>query len=352
MFKVGVFPGKFYPPHRGHLTAILKASTQCAKLYVVVCANAELESHFTIAGNIQPITLNDRVRWLSIELRNFSHIKVVGMEEKGVPIYPYGWKEWSILLNKTITEEFQAIFGSDSYKQKEGYTDHFPNVEYVLADEERERVKISATEIRANPYKYWDFILGAARPHFAKRILIAGTESCGKTTLTTLLAKYYNTAWTEEEGRYYSARHLGGNESTFVPEDFFNICADQRRVEDHALRSANRLVFFDTDAVITQYYCEMYTGCRNPKIDSFIDESRYDIVLYLVPDVEWVDDGLRFKGEQAERNRLNEKLYQMYCDYGFFPKMYTLSGTYEERLTAALKICDNALKKGGTYEFK
>ncbi|MDX1392527.1 MAG: adenylyltransferase/cytidyltransferase family protein, partial [Rheinheimera sp.] len=31
--KTGVFPGKFLPPHRGHITAILRAHALCDKLY-------------------------------------------------------------------------------------------------------------------------------------------------------------------------------------------------------------------------------------------------------------------------------------------------------------------------------
>jgi HTH-type transcriptional repressor of NAD biosynthesis genes len=342
MYDVGVFPGKFYPPHRGHLSAILKAGTQCKRLYVVVSYNRDLENGLPITSKFNPITLNDRVRRLSIELQNFDHIKVLGMEEVGVPPFPGGWTEWCVLLNRTIPEKFQAVFGSDISYATEGYTTHFPDTAYVICDQNREQIPISATEIRSNPYKYWDYILGSARPHFAKRILIGGTESCGKTTLTKILAKHYNTAWTEEEGRYYSTRYLGGNEAVFTQDDFFNICCDQRQVENKALRSANKLVFFDTDSVITQYYCELYLGSPYPRIESFVDPSRYDYLLYMAPDVEWVADGFRFKNEQEERNRLNEKLLNMYrarC----FKNIICIDGNYQERLDKAIKICDSII---------
>ena len=343
MFEVGVFPGKFYPPHRGHLSAILKAGTQCRKLYVVVSYHKEHESTMCFPDEFCPITLNDRVRWLSIELQNFEHIKVIGMDEAGLPPYPNGWPEWCKLLNDTVPEKFDAVFGSDIVYATNGYTTYFPDVKYVIGDQNREQIHISATEIRSNPYKYWDYILGSARPHFAKRILICGTESCGKSTLTKVLAKHYNTAWTEEEGRYYSTRYLGGNESVFNSDDFFNICCEQRQVENKALESANKLVFFDTDAVITQYYCEMYTGHQNPRIEAFIDPSRYDYLLFMAPDVEWVPDGFRFKSEQEERERLDEKLYSMYHARCFRNIIY-IEGDYQQRLEKAIQICDSLIK--------
>jgi len=36
MYNTGVVPGKFFPPHRGHLNQIISAATQCNKVYVVV----------------------------------------------------------------------------------------------------------------------------------------------------------------------------------------------------------------------------------------------------------------------------------------------------------------------------
>jgi HTH-type transcriptional repressor of NAD biosynthesis genes len=42
LYKIGVVPGKFLPPHRGHLSAIIHAATKCQKLYVVVSDHPEL----------------------------------------------------------------------------------------------------------------------------------------------------------------------------------------------------------------------------------------------------------------------------------------------------------------------
>ena len=56
-------------------------------------------------------------------------------------------------------------------------------------------VFLFAGDIRSNILGNWHYILGAARPFFSKKVLIAGTESCGKTTLTKCLANLYNTSW-------------------------------------------------------------------------------------------------------------------------------------------------------------
>ena len=116
----------------------------------------------------------------------------------------------------------------------------------MLFDPARTRYPISATDIRSDILGNWDYILGAARPFFAKKVLIAGTESCGKTTLTKCLAKLYNTSWSEEVGRYYARDFLGNDETIYTDVDFSRIAHIQYEQDYQALRTANKDCFFDT----------------------------------------------------------------------------------------------------------
>jgi len=342
MYKVGVYPGKFTPPHRGHLAAILEASCQCEKFYVLVSHNAALEKPLYEGTNTKPISLKQKTKWLSIELEDFAHIKVIGSDEGDIPGYPEGWRQWAELVKKTIPEPFDAIFGGEPEYAEEGYTAYFPGVKYVIHDRNK-LYPISATEIRRNPYKHWDYILGSAREHFVKRVLITGTESCGKTTLTKMLAKIFFTSWAREEGRYYSEKYFGRNETVYELDDFLQISWEHRQVENHATRTANKIVFIDTDAVVTQYYCQMYMGKENPKIESLIEPNRYDLILLMNPDVKWVADGLRFSGEQEQRIALHERLRRMYQDRGFENIIEICGGDYQERLQKAMEISNSLI---------
>lgn len=344
MYKVGIVPGRFLPPHRGHLNAILQASTKCEKLYVVVCENEGNKFQCEFAG-IKPMSLEMRARWLSAELSELSHIKVLMLDERklDIPEYPFGWEKWSKSLHDLIPEEADVIFGGEE-EYKEGYTKYFPSVKYEIYDCKRTAYPISGTAIRNNPYANWDYILGAARPHFAKKVLIVGTESCGKTTLTKMLAKTFHTSWAREEGRYYSEKYFGCNEDVFNVDDFFNIGWEQRQIEEQAFRNANKIVFCDTDAVITQYYCEMYMGESNPKLEVFVDKDRYDLILMMKPDVKWVDDGLRWNSEDEKRWKLHEQLKQMYLDRGFDAnKIVEIGGNYNERFNKAIELSNKLL---------
>jgi len=343
MYKTGVFVGKFLPPHRGHLSQIINSATQCEKLYVVVSDNRKTTAKICLDAGLPLMSADLRIKWLSQELQGFEHIQIVLIDETDIPEYPYGWVWWSVYLEKSIEEKIDVIFSGDS-EYEQGYKFYFPEADFKLFDYKRERYPISATLIRENPFKYWDYILGSARPFFAKKVLITGTESCGKTTLTKYLAKIFYTSWSEEVGRNYAGRFLGGNEAIYTDMDFVRIAYMQYEADMDALQKANKIVFYDTDAVVTQYYAELYLGKKIPRVDSFIDPTRYDVVLLLAPTVPWIDDGMRFNGEQDKREKLNNKLLKMYSDYGF-KKVRVFTGNYHERLENCIYIVNDLIGK-------
>lgn len=340
MYKTGVFFGKLIPPHRGHLMQIIYAATKCEKLYVVVSDNKKRTERICKEAGIDTITAEMRVQWLCQELQDLEHVNVVILDETNIPEYPNGWTQWTDLMRDLIPTQIDAFFcGEQVYK--DNLPKYFPKAEVVLFDPSRTKYPISATEIRKNPTKNWDYIIGPARPHFTKKVLIVGTESCGKTTLTKYLAKMYHTSWSEEVGRYYAQKYLGGNETIFTPQDFGRIAHLQYEQDYHALRTANKICFFDTDATVTQYYSTLYMGSENSLVEMYIDSNRYDLVLFLTPDVKWVDDGQRLNGDDEKRWELHEKLKNMFISRGFGDKIVEIKGDYLERLQNSLAAIEN-----------
>lgn len=307
---IGVFPGKLMPFHRGHLAAILKASTMCDKLYVVVCGNDEETEELSVSKLI-PLKL--RATWVSKELSNMSHISVIVLDETkyNIPRFPNGWEQWAEALKRTVPEKFDIIFGNEE-SYRESHEKYLSGVEYRTFDVGREEFKISGTEIRNNPIKHWDMLSGASRPFFAKKILITGTESCGKTTLTKALAKFFYTSWSEEVGRYYSERYLGGREDAFELSDFERIAWLQQEQDLEALRTSNKVVFFDTDALITNFYAIQYLGESSNFLLEFAKRQEYDLIIAMTPNIPWVADGQRWLSDQEIRETNHKIILDMY----------------------------------------
>ena len=343
MYQTGVYFGRFCPPHRGHLYQMIEASTRCEKLIVVISDNRAQTERICREAGLPTVTYQLRKQWIGQQVQDMEHIEVRVLDETDIAEEPFGWPEWSQRMREVVPETINAFFLGDQ-SDVEPLKTYFPESAIELFDPSRTRYPISATEIRSDILNNWHYILGPARPFFAKKVLIAGTESCGKTTLTKCLAKLYNTSWSEEVGRYYAHHYLAGDETIYTDDDFARMAYLQAEQDYEALRSSNKVCFFDTDAVVTNYYSELYMGHRNRIVEAFINPEKYDVLLYLLPDVKWVADGQRLNGDQERREKLNERLIGMYKEFGFGDKIVFVRGDYTRRLEESMGVVDNLLK--------
>ncbi len=114
--------------------------------------------------------------------------------------------------------------------------------------------------------------------------------------------------------------------------------------EDYkAMRTGNRVAFFDTDTVITDAYSKMYMGHENKKVQSYIDPSKYDLVILLAPSVKWVDDGQRLNKEQEKRDKFFNDLVVSYIAYGFKNIVIVDDSDYDQRLEKAMIHIDELI---------
>ena len=364
----GILVGKFLPLHRGHLTHIFNAYSQCDQLHIIICNNITLDTKLCEEVKIKYIPADLRSRWLKTELKGFANIKIHIMDEPtDIAEYPYGWPQWSKCLEDfifynctpfTIDNKFTIFTGEQ--QDIEAYKSYFPEYDVKYFDYSMTRYPISATQIRNNPLKYWDYICGCARKHFAKKILITGTESTGKTTLVKMLAKIFHTSWAEEIGRTYVEQNVH-DERFITDEDYFNIIRLQIEANDHALKTCNKICFFDTDIVVTYYYYMLYkhengiheiSDTEFELFSSIYDahyQNLYNFKFFLSSEgVPWVSDGLR-RHEEA-RDELDAVLLDHYKNFNIrdfysHPRMMIIKGDYHNRLTRMYTFCQSLMEE-------
>ncbi len=167
---VGMFVGKFLPPHKGHINAIKKAAKQCDKLFVVVGGDEKRNKEICDEANIPFISLETKTEWIKNELKGIENVEVISFNEEGIPTMPNGWKEWSEQLKALLNEKIDIIFGSERSYENE-YKKYFSESKYVLQDEFREEINISSTKIRSDVNKYYDYICDSAKPFFKEYLL-------------------------------------------------------------------------------------------------------------------------------------------------------------------------------------
>jgi predicted RNase H-like nuclease/nicotinamide riboside kinase len=199
----------------------------------------------------------------------------------------------------------------------------------------------------------------------AKRVVIVGAESTGKTTLArelrfALAARggvLAATPWVPEYGREYTFDKLAeararaalrgapepGMESlVWTTADFVAIAREQNALEAAAERAGAPLIVCDTDAFATAIWHERYLGERNEAVEALVDQEPR---LYLVThhdDVPFEADEIRdgahlrawMTGVFVERLRASPHRFEI------------VRGTRVQRLLRACDLIDHWLAEG------
>lgn len=315
--------GKFLPLHKGHVHLLETAQEACKRLTIVVCSLSS-----------EPIDGNLRFRWVQ---EAFPDCRVVHLADDSIPQEPQDhpgfWQIWRKALKGIHPEPLDLIFSSEVYGDRLAQE---LGAQHRLVDLKRSAYPISGTLIRQNPMAHWDMIPDHVRGHFAKRVLITGSESCGKSTLTAQLAEHFGTVGVQEYAREYLKN------MDFVMEDLDQIAFRQYQLQQEALSKANKVCFSDTGAIETAVYAQHYLGRTSPLIDRYValQKDNYDLVLLLSPEVTWVPDGMR------NLDNVRWEMHKKYVDLlERLDMRYTVVGgpDYRGRTDAAIRAVEQLI---------
>lgn len=297
--KRGLVIGKFMPVHTGHIALIEFALAHCDELIVSMSYT-----------NSDPIPHTLRYGWLQSLFKENSKIKVEesfdNFDDENLPL-DERTKLWATFIKRRFPK-IDVVVSSEEYGIP--FARHLDAV-YVSYDPLRNQVPVSATKIRNNPFLYWDFIPEIVRPYFVKIICFYGPESTGKSTMAKKMADYYRTEYVPEVAREL----ISSND--FTLDDIIKIGKAQTERIKEKVRTANKLLFCDTDLITTQIYCCHYLKTVPSILYELEKEITYDRYFLFDIDVPWVADGLRDLGnERAEMFQVfKEELEKRSIDY-------------------------------------
>ncbi len=321
----GLVLGKFLPPHVGHLHLIRTAAGECDELTVMVCT---LER--------EPIPGRLRFEWMRELARDVgANVTVVHVTEdvpQAPAEHPAFWQIWKELCSR-YAGSIDVVFTSEEYGDELA---RILGAKHHLVDLMRLTHPISGTAVRDDPLRTWEMIQPPVRAHFAVRVALVGPESVGKSTLAARLADAFDTVWVPEYGRTHTTllaeRHGVPFAEVFAPADIEAIAMVQAQWEDRAARTANRVLFCDTELLTTRIWSEMFFGSCPESVVAASEAREYDLYLLLDTDVPWVDDGTRgFRDRRDDHlNRIRELLEALGRPYE------TIRGTFEDRFSRAV----------------
>lgn len=332
-YKVGMYGGSFNPLHLGHLECIIRAAGMCEELYIVI----------SYRDDGKDVELKVKIRWVYQLTKHIGNVKIIPLKDNTIRKEDYRESEWDRdcnLVKSSIGKKIDVVFCGSDYDENSFWNKCYPDSDFYVFP----RNQYSSTEIRKNIYKHWDWMPQAVRSHYNKKVLLIGGESAGKSTLTINLANYYNTNYLEEVGRDLS--ELSGTDVYMLSQDFTRILLEHKAKEMRLIEQSNKVLFEDTDCLITRFYMSFLEDERlanNAQLAEAIAQlNSYDLILFLEPDVEWVQDGDRSEIIAADRVKYSNMIKEFYEKFGF--DYHVISGDYVSRFEQAVKLVDEILE--------
>lgn len=288
MVKAFVF-GKFLPFHKGHEAMIRFALTKCDFLTVLVCCSDKEKVPDTV-----------RLKWIkktfdaqkNIEIKSFNYL------ESELPNTSTSSREVSMIWAnkfKSLFPDYSLVITSEQYGN---FVASFMGIRHILFDISRQIVPISATSVRNNLFTNWQYLPDSVKQDLAMKVVILGTESTGKTTLTEKLAAHYNCSAVKEAGR-----DLIANSNSFSFDDLYLVANEHAKRIEKTVLGDSPLIIIDTDIHITKSYAKFIFDNQLEVSDSIYDSNKADLYLYLKNDVKYIQDGTRLS--EADRNLLD-----------------------------------------------
>lgn len=320
-YNTGFVLGKFCPLHRGHLMLIDKAIDSCQKVYIVVD---------NIMDEVFPVA--QRMKWVKEQYPDALVLTQPHPLPQDPSETPDFWTIWHDTLLSMLPEKIDAVFASEAYGARLAQE---LNAEFVMVDQARTQIPISATQIRENRFANWEYLSPAAQRGLMKTICIYGPESTGKSTLTQQLAEHFKVPFIEE----YAKQVIEEKNGDICFEDMETIVLGHHQRVMEALEHPQPLLFIDTDAIASKIWSNDLFGKESPVIEETIAKQHFDYYLLLDVDLPWVDDIHRYRPNERKDffKRCKEQLDNRHKRYSI------IRGTGSQRFDNALKCVESLL---------
>jgi NadR type nicotinamide-nucleotide adenylyltransferase len=176
----------------------------------------------------------------------------------------------------------------------------------------------------------------------AKKIVVIGPESTGKSSLCASLAQHYQSEWLPE----YAREYLLKNGKDYKYQDLVKIAEGQVESETSFLQSQSSahqsVLFLDTDLYVIKIWSEyVFNSCEN-RILTQIAKRNYDLYLLCDIDLPWIADELREYPDYESRL----KLFHYYQDalVNQHVPWRIVNGNNQTRVDLAIRHIDEWLK--------
>lgn len=201
LYNTGIYIGKFFPLHNGHIMAINKISDLCEKVYIVFYYDEKNETQLSNLSNLY-YYIDNRINDAK-EIFKGTNIEVVKYEVKQTHVFPRDFIKikkdlFDIIGVKKIDIQ---IFGLE---EEAIYKNYIYAQSYITSDPyfieiNNKKVSLHASLMRGNIFQFKQYLPGIVFDSIQKSkrttiVCIAGKSGSGKSTFSKILVNNLNDA--------------------------------------------------------------------------------------------------------------------------------------------------------------
>lgn len=325
--NIGITFGGYCPLHQGHLDLIMRAKKENDFCFVFVCG-------YPNDRGGEELPLIKRYRIISNFLKD-EKIKVCMIDDAELGLdESMSASNWEIWLNALCDQiKIDSTNTYHWYCAESSYVTHIQNFNsnFVVHFANRTINPVSGTLCRKFPLHYWHKITAPFRAYYSHNILITGTASEGKTTLTRDIGKYFNLPYSYEKGRDNCALKT---DPEFNIKDFIYNIYEQHKYNESLICSPQNPGIFvsDTDNCVTLMYALAYSKREGFGINKEEYNLLYNLAKAYMKTTKWnkiflirpskkgiIDDGERYMPDSDYMIRIDfyNTLKQLYEEFGY-----------------------------------
>ena len=264
--------GKFYPPHKGHHYLIDYALSHSDELTVLVCDSPAYK-----------ISATTRQKWLQ-KIHPTAQVRIIpDLDDDD------NSEAWAAHTISFLGYTPDTVFSSENYGI--AYA-KFMQTKHVMVDQKRIAVPISATRIRADLMKEWQYLHPVVKADLALRVVVIGAESTGSTTLARALSETLHAPWVSEYGRTFSEAFLHSKHQ-WTNDEFTHIAQTQQAFEHQIASASNGMIICDTNAFATAVWQKRYMGATTTDVQDIANKDIVDLYILTGDEIPFVQDGTR-----------------------------------------------------------
>ena len=325
MVKAFVF-GKFLPFHKGHEAMVQFALTKCDFLTVLICCSDQ--------ENIPDVV---REKWINETFQQYQNMEVVSLNyfEGELPNTSVSSEEVSMIWSqkfKSLFPDYEVVITSEDYGD---FVAQFMGIRHIAFDLPKYLFPFSATAVRNDLFSNWNYLPDSVKKDLTLKVVLLGTESSGKSSLTSKLAKRYNCSEVQE-----TARDIIPHSDSFSFDDLHDVANQHASRINKTVLGKSPLVIIDTDIHITKSYAQFVFGKELEVNEKIYNSNKANLYLYLNNNADYVQDGTRLI--ESDRNLLDfshkEILKKHHIDY------IELNGNYEQKFQRAVELINCLIK--------